>query len=294
MQNELFLGIDVGSVNAKLALIDSNDNILQLDVEKITSSPRSAVTSLLNRLSTKTDLEGITAAGVSGSGKSVIPEELRWGEYSSSLSVAAGVLHLHPEAKTIIQVGGQSTFIIQLEDGLKKPWKVVSNPLCAAGTGRFLEQQAYRLGISMDEFSDLALRFDGSAPRIAARCSVFAKTDLIHLQQKGVPVEAMLYALCESVARMVSSLKKGIFENPVYFVGGVAANAAIIKAINDTLSIRNGSELSVVVPQNFRHIEALGSALLSKGKTSQVKMLLDADERQHYFEMPGSVSVTWE
>jgi len=287
VQNEFFLGIDVGSVNAKLALIHTNDTVLQLDIEKITSSPRSAVIALLNRLSQKTDLEGITAAGVSGSGKAVIPEELNWSAYSSSLSVAAGVLHLHPEVKTIIQIGGQSTFIIELEDGLKKPWKVVSNPLCAAGTGRFLEQQAYRLGISMDEFSDLALKFDGSVPRIAARCSVFAKTDLIHLQQKGVPVEAMLYALCESVARMVSSLKKGMFEGPVYFVGGVAANAAITKAINDALSTRNESELDVTVPQDFQHIEALGSALLSRGKTSQVKMLLDADTRQHYFEMPA-------
>jgi activator of 2-hydroxyglutaryl-CoA dehydratase len=82
--------------------------------------------------------------------------------------------------------------VIELEDGLKKPWKVESNPLCAAGTGRFLEQQAYRIGISMEDFASLALKCQGTAPRIAARCSVFAKTDLIHLQQKGVRLDAML------------------------------------------------------------------------------------------------------
>jgi activator of 2-hydroxyglutaryl-CoA dehydratase len=68
-----------------------------------------------------------------------------------------------------MQIGGQSSIVIQLEDGLRKPWKVASNPLCAAGTGRFLEQQAYRLGISMDEFASLALKCESSPPRIAAR-----------------------------------------------------------------------------------------------------------------------------
>jgi activator of 2-hydroxyglutaryl-CoA dehydratase len=91
------------------------------------------------------------------------------------------------------------------------------------------------------------LSFQGSPPRIAARCSVFAKSDLIHLQQKGVSVEAMLYALCESIARMVISLKKGLFAEPVYFVGGVAANGAIARAVNELLSIRNGHPIQVKV-----------------------------------------------
>ena len=124
---------------------------------------------------------------------------------------------LKPES--IIQIGGQSSQVIELEDGLKKPWKTASNPLCAAGTGRFLEQQSYRLGIKIEDFGSMALKFAGSAPRIAARCSVFAKSDLIHLQQKGVSVEAMLYALSESIARMVLALKKGPFAEPVYFGG---------------------------------------------------------------------------
>ncbi|MFC1991039.1 acyl-CoA dehydratase activase, partial [Chloroflexota bacterium] len=224
--------------------------------------------------------------GVSGSGKSIIPKEFNWPEYSSTLTIASGLLHGHPDARTIIQIGGQSSLVIELDDGLQKPWKVTSNPLCAAGTGRFLEQQAYRLGISMDDFTSLALQCEGSPPRIAARCSVFAKSDLIHLQQKGVSVEAMLYALCESVARMVSSLKKGLFEEPVYFVGGVAANGAIVKALNDVLSARNGHEVQVIVPENYLHMGASGSALLSRDKSSQVRMLPEEDANQHYFEMP--------
>ncbi len=280
-----YLGLDIGSVQAKLALIDENGSITWLGVEKITSNPKAAVNSLLARLGEKASLDQIMASGVSGSGKAVIPKEFNWAEYSSSLAIASGLLYRHPDARTIIQIGGQTSLVIELEDGLRKPWKVASNPLCAAGTGRFLEQQAYRLGISMDDFASLALKCQGSPPRIAARCSVFAKSDLIHLQQKGAPVEAMLYALCESIARMVASLSKGTFAEPVYFVGGVAANSAIVKAINEMLSARSGHQVQVTVPENYLYIAAFGSALLSRGKSSHVAMLPEANARQRYFEM---------
>jgi predicted CoA-substrate-specific enzyme activase len=281
-----YLGVDIGSVNAKLALIDENGRVVQFDTEKVTSSPRAAVSSLIARLGGGFNLKEIIAAGVSGSGRAVIPKELGWTEYSSSLAIASGLLHRYPDVKTIIQIGGQSTLVIELEDGLKKPWKVESNPLCAAGTGRFLEQQAYRIGISMEDFASLALKCKGTPPRIAARCSVFAKTDLIHLQQKGVPLDAMLYALCESVARMVASLKKGTFQEPVYFVGGVAANPAVAKSLNDMISARNGHPVEVIIPEGYLHMESLGSALLSIGKTSQGVMLSGTDAEQRHFEMP--------
>ena len=239
-------------------------------------------------------LEEIAAAGVSGSGRAVIPKELNWSEYSSSLSIASGLLHSHPDTKTIIQIGGQTSLVIGLEDGLRKPWKVASNPLCAAGTGRFLEQQAYRLGISMDDFAGLAQQFDGSPPRIAARCSVFAKTDLIHLQQKGVPLGAMLCGLCDSIARGVTSLTRGVLEEPIYLVGGVAANSAIVDSLNEMLSSRNGRSVNATVPENYLHIEALGAALLSResGKSSRVIVLPEADIKQRYFETPRLGKVT--
>ncbi len=281
-----YLGVDIGSVNAKLALIDEKDGVVEFDTEKVISSPRAAVSTLIARLVERFNPKEIIAAGVSGSGRAVISKELGWTEYSSSLAIASGLLSRYREVKTIIQIGGQSTLVIELEDGLKKPWKVESNPLCAAGTGRFLEQQAYRIGISMGDFASLALKCKGTAPRIAARCSVFAKTDLIHLQQKGTPLDAMLYALCESVARMVASLKKGTFQEPVYFVGGVAANPAVAKSLNDMISARNGHPVEVIIPEDYLHMESLGSALLSIGKTSQGVMLSGADARQRHFEMP--------
>ncbi|MBA7607961.1 hypothetical protein ES703_15131 [subsurface metagenome] len=289
-----FLSVDIGSVNAKLALINDNCEPAVLDTEKITASPQAAVASLISRLSKKFNLEQIAAAGVSGSGRAVIPRELNWSEYSSSLSIASGLLHSHPDAKTIIQIGGQTSLVIGLEDGLRRPWKVASNPLCAAGTGRFLDQQAYRLGISIEDFARLAQRSDDSPPRIAARCSVFAKTDLIHLQQKGVPLGTMLCGLCDSIARGVASLTSGALEEPIYFVGGVAANSAIVDSLNEVLSSRNGHQVNIVVPQNYLYIEALGSALLARasGKSSRVIVLPEADTKRHYFETPRLEKVT--
>ncbi len=275
-------------INVKLALIDQENKIVRLDTEKVTTSSQAAVASLIRRLGQQSPLEQIGCAAVSGSATAVVPNHLNWSEYSSTLSIASGVLHFHPDAKTILQIGGQSSFVVELVDGLRKPWRVASNPLCAAGTGMFLEQQAYRLGITMQDFARLALEFEGQPPRIAARCSVFAKTDLIHLQQKGVPVGAMLYALCGSIARMVAALKKGPFEEPIYCVGGVAGNAAIIKALNEVISARNGHQVNVIVPDNHFHIEAVGAALLAKasGKTSTVAKLADVETALHYFEMP--------
>ena len=228
---EHYLGLDIGSINVKLALIDKNGDALYFDAKRVTSNHRKAVNFLLDRLNQRFNFEQIAAVGLSGSGKTTVPKEFHWAEYSSSLSIATGLLHGYPDARTIIEIGGHSSLVIGLEDGLRKPWKVASNSLCAAGTGLFLEQQAYRLGISLEEFTKLALKHSGDPPRVAARCSVFAKSDLIHLQQKGVPIEAMCYALCESIARMVVSQQKGVYQEPVYFVGGVAANAAIVKAI---------------------------------------------------------------
>ncbi|MCX6012707.1 MAG: acyl-CoA dehydratase activase, partial [Chloroflexi bacterium] len=284
-----FLGIDIGSINVKLALIKDDSTIALLDIEKITTGPNDAIIALISRLSGKFSLNEIKATGFSGSGKISIPEDLNWLACSNSLSLASGILTYHPDVKTIIQIGGQSSVIIELEDGLNKPWKVASNPLCAAGTGRFIEQQAYRLGINLDDFSRIALEFKESPPRIAARCSVFAKTDLIHLQQKGVPLGAMLYALSNSIARMVASFKRGDFKEPVYFVGGVAANNAIVRSVNDVLSARNDKKVNVVVPENYIYMEALGSALLARdsGKQSRVALFSREDVKQNYYETPG-------
>ncbi|MBI4330785.1 MAG: hypothetical protein HY673_05860 [Chloroflexi bacterium] len=258
-----FLGLDIGSVNARVALVDGTGQVTHLGCEKITASPRKAVNSLLAALLRRFPAEEIAACGVSGCGAATIPDSLEWSSYTSPLAIATGLLHFHPEARTIIQIGGQTSLVITLEDGLKKPWKVSSNPLCAAGTGRFLEQQAYRLGISIEDFARLALQHEGDPPRIAARCSVFAKSDLIHLQQNGVPLPAMLRGLSDSIARMIISLQKGNIIEPIYLVGGVAANGSVKKALEEVISVSFGHDVKIQVPERYDFIEAIGSAILA-------------------------------
>ncbi|MDP2719022.1 MAG: BadF/BadG/BcrA/BcrD ATPase family protein, partial [Dehalococcoidia bacterium] len=284
-----FLGLDIGSVNAKLALIDESGNTVHKGIEKISSSPLSAVNSLVAGLSNSYDLNDIVSAGVSGCGDTIIPEELSWSVFTSPFAIAAGVLHYHPEAKTIIQIGGQTSMVISLDDGLNKPWRVSSNPLCAAGTGKFIEQQAYRLGISIDEFSRLGMEYEGAAPRIAARCSVFAKSDLIHLQQKGVPLPAMIKGLSDSIARMVVSLHKGLLAEPVYFIGGVAGNASVKQALEEAISAGPGRKMGIIVPEDYLFLEAVGCALLSKtsGRESRVVSLTESGGRKEHLVLPG-------
>ena len=144
---------------------------------------------------------------------------------------------------------------------------------------RFLEQQAYRLGISLEDFSRLALEHRGAAPRIAARCSVFAKSDLIHLQQKGVALPAMLYALCQSVARMVSSLNASAFDEPVYLTGGMSASPAIVQALEEAISEKNGHAVRISVPEDAAFTEAYGAALLSRQVKSNITFPLPALQR---------------
>ena len=93
-----YLGVDIGSVNAKLSLIDESGSIIRIGTERITVNPKVAVNSLLAGLGEKFKLEEIVAAGVSGSGKAVVPREFGWAEYSGSLAVASGLLHGHPDA----------------------------------------------------------------------------------------------------------------------------------------------------------------------------------------------------
>ncbi|MHB1295749.1 MAG: BadF/BadG/BcrA/BcrD ATPase family protein [Anaerolineae bacterium] len=254
----LYLGLDIGSVNARLALTDAAGNVLRLDSERILSGPAAAVAALLERLRAQADPGHLAAAAICGAGRAAFQGKRGWQAISSPYAAIAGVLCDHPDARTVIEVGGQSSFVVGLEGGLDDPWRVTRTPLCAAGTGRFLEQQAQRLGISIDAFGPQALVWNEPPPRIAARCSVFAKSDLIHLQQKGWPVAAMLAGLSDSVARMVMGQWREPFVAPVFLVGGVAANTGVVRALSSVL----GAEVWVPDQAPFR--EALGAAYVAR------------------------------
>ncbi|MCL2706773.1 MAG: acyl-CoA dehydratase activase-related protein [Dehalococcoidia bacterium] len=280
---DTFIGLDIGSVSVKSCLIATDGTMLQKSSVRITDNAETAINAAVLQLERWDKAKGL---GVSGSGRTLISSSST-ALFTSPLALATGVLQYHPEARCIIQLGGHNTLIVHLEDGLNKPWKTASNPLCAAGTGRFIEQQSYRLGLSLDDFSRLALEHTGTAPRIAARCSVFAKSDLIHLQQKGVALPAMLYALCQSVARMVTALNPGTFEEPLYLAGGLANSSAIIRALKEAVSEKNGHTVSINIAPNPDFSEAYGAALLSRNHSAPIPAFpLSSRTEQQYFKLP--------
>ena len=137
-------------------------------------------------------------------------------------------------------MGGQDSKLIFLPDGPADGRPMVDfamNTNCAAGTGSFLDQQASRLGIRIeDEFGRLALQ-SKTPPRVAGRCSVFAKSDMIHLQQQAAPVHDIVAGLCLGLARnLKSNLGRGReLPRPIAFCGGVAANQGVVRAIREGL-----------------------------------------------------------
>ena len=133
-----------------------------------------------------------------------------------------GTHHFAPQARTIIDMGGEDAKMIMVaeEDGHLIIEDFAMNTMCAAGTGSFLDQQAHRLGYTIEEFSELALK-STTPPRVAGRCSVFAKTDMIHLQQGATPDYEIIAGLCQAMARnLKSNIAKGkTFAPPIAFQG---------------------------------------------------------------------------
>lgn len=171
-------------------------------------------------------------------------------------ALITGTKYLYPDARTVIEIGGEHSKFVDLCTN-----DFSMNELCAAGTGSFLDQQASRFNMSVADFASLALKAKKPAT-IAGRCSVFAKSDMIHLQQEGTPDEEIAMGLCWAVAR---SFKAGIakgkdFIPPVIFCGGLAFNQAVVKAFEEI------GKQNIIVPDNPESVPAIGAALALKTK----------------------------
>lgn len=258
MSLTVYLGIDVGSVTTKLALVDENGKYIDSYMIRTSGKPVMAVQKGLNELYkqrlTEYDVMGV---GTTGSGRNlagalvgadIIKNEITAHAVAASINV--------PGVQTILEIGGQDSKIIILRDGIVTDFAM--NTVCAAGTGSFLDQQANRLNVPIEHFGDTALKSTNPA-RIAGRCGVFAESDLIHKQQLGYPVEDLLYGLCQALVRnYLSNLALGKELLPVFsFQGGVATNSGMVKAFEEALGHK------VIVPENHQTMGAIGAALLA-------------------------------
>ena len=246
------LGIDIGSLTLSLVLLEDG---------RITARHSCAhegriderVTSLIARAPfSRWDTVGVTGS-LAGTGARII---------DNTLATIDGARRLLPSCRNLIAMGGQSFSLILLDqDG--RYVEHVSNPPCASGTGSFLEQQAERLGLGIQDLAARAAAFAGEVPRIATRCAVFAKTDIVHAMQEGHSLDAVCAGLCEGIARsMLDTLRKGRkLAPPLGLVGGVALNGKIAQSIARILGIR------VEVPEDCQYAAAIGAALLGADST---------------------------
>jgi len=169
---------------------------------------------------------------------------------------ALASLHSNPDVQTVIEIGGQDSKIIIIRNGIAVDFAM--NSVCAAGTGSFLDMQASRLQIPIENFGAMALKSNNPVS-IAGRCTVFAESDMIHKQQLGYPAEDIIKGLCEALARnYLNNVGKGKdIQSPIMFQGGVASNTGMRQAFQKYLN------QEIIVPENFSVMGAIGAAILS-------------------------------
>jgi len=285
-----YLGIDVGSISTKLVLIDTNNQVLFPLYLRTAGNPIGAIQGGLRELNNKIknhnpDIE-IAGVGTTGSARYlagvITGADLIKNEITAH---AKGVCSFFPDARTVIEIGGQDSKIIILENGVAVDFGL--NLICSAGTGAFLDAQAHRLGIPVEQFGEIALK--SKAPTtIGARCTVFSESDMIHKQQVGHLTEDIVAGLCQGLARnYLNNVAKGKnIQPPIVFLGGVSENIGMRKAFEEALGQR------ITVPPYNTVMGALGVALLVKENPSPKTKFLgfeisDKDIRCTSFQCQG-------
>jgi predicted CoA-substrate-specific enzyme activase len=254
---EIYLGIDVGSLSTKLAALNRTDELVAhvylLTQGKPIEAEQQGLKQIKQNLPKEAEICGVATTGsaryLAGV---VVGADLVKNEITSH---AIAALHYFPDVQTVIEIGGQDSKIIIIRNGIVTDFGM--NTICAAGTGSFLDHQAQRLNMSIEEFSRRALT-SKSPVRIAGRCTVFAESDMIHKQQMGHRLEDIIYGLCQALVRNYLNnvgLGKEI-KLPIVFQGGVAFNQGILKALKEEL------KTDIIIPPHHEVMGAIGAALL--------------------------------
>lgn len=252
-----YMGVDLGSVSTDIALIDKNHDLVEKIYLRTRGNPIKAIQEGFKILKNKYDDSDISAAGTTGSGRIIASAIIGADAVKNEITAhAMAALEIDKDVKTIIEIGGQDSKIIILNNGIVRDFAM--NTVCAAGTGSFLDRQAERLDIPIEEFGDYALKADTSV-RIAGRCAVFAESDMIHKQQLGYGKAEIIRGLCDSLVRnFLNNVGKGKTILPkVLFQGGVAANKGMKAAFENELGFE------VFVPENYSMMGAIGAAIIA-------------------------------
>ncbi|KKL23254.1 hypothetical protein LCGC14_2427240, partial [marine sediment metagenome] len=254
------IGLDAGSVSVKAVVLDATGK--KIIGRSLPHRGRPLVTALTVLKELASDpASGLpskkpaASISITGSAGRLIAESMGVEPVNEIVAQAHAVNVLHPDIRTVIEMGGEDSKLITLKEAGIEDFAM--NTVCAAGTGSFLDQQAERMGLTIEELGQLALKCK-KPPRVAGRCSVFAKSDMIHLQQIATPVEDIVAGLCFAVARnFKGSIVRGRkIMGPVAFQGGVAANPGMRRAFKEIFALDE-----LFVPEDFALMGALGAAM---------------------------------
>lgn len=256
--NKCYLGIDIGSISTKGVLINQEEQVIASSYIWTEGSPTEAVKKILINLKKQVGdnyiLKGI---GTTGSARKLIGLMLDATVIKNEITAhAIGTLSRHPNVRTILEIGGQDSKIILLQNGIITDYSM--NTLCAAGTGAFLSSQAKRLGIEIEDFGAIALHSKNPV-KIAARCTVFAESDLIHKAQAGYLKEDIIAGLCKSIVlNYLNNVAKGKkIHAPIVFQGGVSKNKGVVKYFEELL------KEDILVDEEGHLMGAIGVAILA-------------------------------
>ena len=269
----LSLGMDIGSAAIKLSLVDENARIVSHHYQAHKGDIRNVLLEALGGLAGSGSGTNVAWGAVCGSGARLLAKIQELRVVNDIQAAVDGALSLERNPGSIIEIGGQSAkYITGFSSGRQSRIQISINSSCAAGTGSFLEEHISRLGLELEDYAAYAARHR-SIPRIAGRCSVFAKTDITHHQQQGVPVEDVLMGLAYAVVRNFrgSVMKKLPRQKPILFAGGVSRNQAVVTALRDVLRLE-GDELMVL--DCSANLSSLGAALA--GLQSRSTLSLEA------------------
>lgn len=263
------VGIDIGSLTVKVVALDDADQVQEKIYRPSYGAPLPVAKEALEELFTKISPVDITGFVASGSGGRKLAKILEIDHINELIAQTKAVQRYYPQVRTVIEIGGQDSKLLLLgEEGDQLILQDFSlNTQCAAGTGSFLEQQAQRLGLTIEEFSHRATQAE-KPPHIAGRCAVFAKSDIIHLQQVGTPLNEILAGLCFALARNFrSDIGRGKqFVKPILFQGGVSLNQGMIKAFEKILDLKEGE---LIIPEHNVLMAALGAVIIDKERRAR-------------------------
>ena len=254
-------GIDIGSVALSLAVVNTKGVVVHSSYK----FHQGAISETMREMLNEVDIKSIGGIAMTSSGPDILEGAYR---YDAQIAMIAAVKKYHKQVGSILFVGGENFGLITFnEKGEYERFR--SNSSCAAGTGSFLDQQARRLNLkSIETLSTVAFCNQDSTPKIATRCAVFAKTDLIHAQQEGYSIGQISDGLCEGLAKnVVDTLitETGVPE-PLVLAGGVSMNDAVVKHLAAML------KAEPVIAEYAHLYGSIGAALLFMEETAPLPL----------------------